>query len=312
MPTLLEFLRKINIRATLAMDEPMARHTTFRIGGPADALVAPESASDFGILASEAISEGLPLTILGGGANILAGDLGLRGLVVETRLLGRVVFEKAENGSIRLRAGAGLPISRLCEAALAAGVAGLENFYAMPGSLGGSVFMNARCYDLEMADLLESVSILDRLGRSRTVPVDRREWSYKCSPFQPGKAEEGAVVLEASFLLGPGDPSAIRRTMLARLADRESKGHFRLPSAGSMFKNDRRLGRPTGAILDELGFRGRRIGDAMVSPWHANIFVNAGRATARDMLALVDLAREEAFRKLGARIEPEVLFVGEN
>jgi UDP-N-acetylmuramate dehydrogenase len=171
--------------------------------------------------------------------------------------------------------------------------------------------MNARCYELEMADRLEAVSILDSRGRLREVPVERGAWTYKSSPFQPGREEGGATILGAAFNLERSDPATIRATMLARRADREAKGHFRLPSAGSMFKNDRSLGRPTGAILDELGFKGRRIGDAMVSPWHANIFVNAGRATARDMLALIDLAREEAYKRLGVAIEPEVLFVGE-
>ena len=311
MPTLLEFLRKINIRASIAVDEPMSAHTSFRIGGPADLLVAPETLADLGKLVESARVEGLALTILGGGANILVGDRGIRGIVVETRRLAGIEFEELGEGAVRLRAGAGISFSRLCEAALAQGVGGLENFYAMPGSLGGAVFMNARCYEVEISDRLETATILDAQGRLRNLPLDRRAWSYKHSPFQAGGEEAGSFILGASFVLSSADRHSTGAAMRMRRADREAKGHFRLPSAGSMFKNDRGLGRPTGAILDELGFKGKRIGDAMVSPWHANIFVNAGRASAHDMLALVDLAREEVSRRLGLSIEAEVLFVGE-
>ncbi len=312
MPTLLEFLRKINIRASIALDEPMALHTSLRIGGPADALVAPATAEELEILVRKARDEGVALSFIGGGANILVGDRGIRGIVVDLRSLRTIAFEGTGGGLLRVRAGAGAGLSRLCEEALALGRGGLENFYAMPGSVGGSVYMNARCYEIEMSQCLESVSFLDRQGRRRSLEIEPAEWSYKRSPFQPGQVEAGALILEASFLLRPTDPELIRATMIGRLRDREAKGHFRLPSAGSMFKNDRSLGKPTGAILDSLGFRGRRIGDAMVSPWHANIFVNAGRARASDMLALVELARAEAQRSLGVAIEPEVLFVGEN
>lgn len=326
MPTLLEFLRKINIRASLALEEPLSLHTSFRIGGPAELFVEPESGEELGRLAAAARAEGLPLTVLGGGANVLVGDRGIRGLVVGTRKLEGLRIEALPDGGLRLRAGAGLSMSRLGEFLLARGLGvpprtgagggergqGIANFYAMPGSLGGSVYMNARCYEVELSELLESVSFLDAEGRLRELEAGQATWAYKSSPFQPGGREAGALILEASFRLAPAEPEALRSTMVARLRDREAKGHFRLPSAGSMFKNDRSLGRPTGAILDELGFRGRRIGDAMVSPWHANIFVNAGRARAAEVLALVELAREECLARLGARIEPEVLFIGEN
>ena len=309
----------------------MARHTSFRIGGPADALIAPKTVDDLEKLVKSARIEGIPLTILGGGANVVVSDRGIRGIVVETRSLASIEAADAGPasdggpaseagqasgagqgaGRTRLRAGAGVSMSRLCEFALARGLGGLENFYAMPGSLGGSAFMNARCYEVEMADRLEGLTILDRRGDIRPFPLDHAAWTYKTSPLQPGREEEGSIILEARFVLGPADRAALRATMLARRADREAKGHFRLPSAGSMFKNDRGLGRPTGAILDELGLKGRRIGDAMVSPWHANIFVNAGRASSHDILALVDFAREEALKRLGVSIVPEVLFIGE-
>jgi UDP-N-acetylmuramate dehydrogenase len=227
-------------------------------------------------------------------------------------LLDSVRFIEQPDGRIRAEAGAGIGMGRLCEMALARGLGGLETFYGMPGSLGGSIYMNARCYDVELADRLESLRWLDGSGNQRHGGIDRDAWSYKRSPFQPGEIEAGAVILGGTFALHPVGRASILATMLEKRGDREVKGHYRLPSAGSVFKNDRRFGRSTGRILDDLGFRGRRIGDALVSDWHANIFVNAGSARAADMLALIESARNEARRVLGIALEPEILFVGEN
>ena len=263
-------------------------------------------------LVSAARAEGLPLFFLGGGANLLVGDRGIRGLVVDLRRLDALRLEPLPDGRTRIEAGAGTVMARLCEAALEAGLAGLERFYGMPGSLGGSVCMNARCYEVELAEILERVDYLDTLGAEASLAPRAGDWSYKRSPFQAGGSAAGALVLGASFALEQGSVAGLGAVMREKRADREAKGHYRLPSAGSVFKNDRSLGRPTGRILDELGLRGRRIGDALVSDWHANIFVNAGRARAADMLALIELARNEAARRAGVALEPEVLFVGEN
>lgn len=313
MPTLRNFLEKINIRADARFDEPLAAHTTFRLGGPADALVAPRTRDDLLVLLREAGAEGIPCFILGGGANVVVADRGIRGIVVETRHLDGVAAEggRVDEGGV-LVAEAGLSVDRLCEAALERRLGGLETFYGMPGSVGGAVFMNARCYEVEMADRLAWVESVLRdgsgLGRQST---EAGEWAYKSSPYQVGKRFAGRIVLAAGFALAAGEPLAIRRVMGEKRADREAKGHYRLPSAGSVFKNNRAFGKPTGRILDELGFRGRRIGGAMVSEWHANIFVNAGGATASDLRKLVELAKGEARDRLGIELEPEILFVGD-
>jgi UDP-N-acetylmuramate dehydrogenase len=275
--------------------------------------VAPAAKEDLIILLQAARAEGIPVFILGGGANLVFSDRGLRGIVVDTRLLDRITIA----GS-RIAAEAGTRVDRLCEACRDAGLpggkalAGLETFYGMPGSLGGAVFMNARCYEVEMADRLSWVeSVLPDGGGLERESLDHGQWAYKLSPYQPGGARAGRVILAAGFELEAGETEAVARVMAEKRADREAKGHYRLPSAGSVFKNDRSLGRPTGKILDELGFRGRRVGGAMVSEWHANIFVNTGGATAADLRALVDLARDEARKALGVELEAEVLFVGD-
>jgi UDP-N-acetylmuramate dehydrogenase len=315
MPTLRDFLEKINIRAHVSYEEPMAGHTTFRIGGPAEALVAPENREDFVRLAAAARAEGIPVFILGGGANLLVGDRGIRGLVLDTsalRGLGASADDSAAKSEGILAAEAGLPVDRLCEAARDRSLAGLETFYGMPGSVGGAAFMNARCYEVEMADRVAWVDFLRPGAREpERLPFAPGDWAYKTSPFQPGGRAAGAAILAVAFRLGEGDPAVIGKIMREKRADREAKGHYRLPSAGSVFKNNRAFGRPSGKILDELGFRGKRVGAAMVSEWHANIFVNAGGATARDMRSLIELAESEALASLGLVLEPEVLMVGD-
>jgi UDP-N-acetylmuramate dehydrogenase len=311
MPTLRDFLEKINIRAHISYEEPMARHTTFRIGGPAEALVAPANREDFVRLVESARSEGIPTFILGGGANLLVGDGGMRGLVLDTSALAALEEGAAKSEGI-LAAEAGLSVDRLCEAARDRGLEGLETFYGMPGSLGGAAFMNARCYDVEMADRIAWVEVL-RPGAKEPerLPFAAEAWAYKKSPFQPGGEAEGSVILAVAYRLREGEREAIEKVMRDKKADREAKGHYRLPSAGSVFKNNRDFGRPSGKILDELGLRGKRIGGALVSEWHANIFVNAGGATAADMRSLIELAQSEARLRLGLELEPEVLMVGD-
>jgi UDP-N-acetylmuramate dehydrogenase len=348
--TLRDFIEKINIRAKVTWNEPMSKHTTFGIGGPADALVRPADAESAARLLSAARAEGVGLFALGGGANVLVGDKGIRGIVMDTGALRSARVEAPAPAGARetilvagareaiLVAGAGLAIDELCLDALALGLGGLEDFYGMPGSVGGAIYMNARCYEREMSQVLAWVSstrgveTTDGPGRAarRTVgagpggTATSEGWGYKRSPYQIGGAAAGGgaspgpaageLVLEAGFRLTRLDDAGAARAaaaMRARRADREAKGHYRLPSAGSVFKNDRSLGAPTGKLLDGLGLRGRSIGGAMVSPWHANIFVNSGGATASDMRALMDLARNEARSRLGAELESEVLMVGE-
>jgi UDP-N-acetylmuramate dehydrogenase len=171
--------------------------------------------------------------------------------------------------------------------------------------------MNARCYEREFADLLVAVRYLDTTYDAATVGIDRQAWAYKQTPFMPGASLAGSIVLGASFALSPGNREALSARMRQLEEDRRQKGHFDYPSAGSLFKNNRAFGRPSGKILDELGFKGRRVGDAMVSPKHANIFVNAGRASARDMMTLIQEAQEAVRKAYGFELEPEVVTLGE-
>jgi len=307
MTTLRKFIEKCNIDADIAYDEPMAPHTTFRIGGPADVFARPRTPEALAALLKAARDEGVPVAVVGGGANLLVADAGVRGVVASTELLRGA----RPDGDGRLFAEAGLPVVVLVRMAMEAGLAGLEFAAGLPGSVGGAAYMNARCYEREFADALVRVDYLEPgTFRPASVAVDRSAWAYKRTPFMPDGALAGAVVVGAAFGLSPGDPASLAARMAELEADRAAKGHFDYPSAGSLFKNDRSHGRPVGRILDELGFKGRRIGDAMVNPKHANIFVNAGEARASDMVALIDEARAAARAAFGVELEPEVAMLG--
>lgn len=284
----------------LRYDEPMALHTSFQIGGPADVYLRPAGEAEL-LEAHTRFSEaGVPMFFLGAGANILVADKGIRGAVLDLADLTEIRVEGAT-----LVAQAGAAMSDVSAAAADASLTGLEWVYGMPGSVGGSVWMNARCYDVSMGDVLSSVEVWDT--RRRIINLEPGMFSYKKSPFQSMRA----VILSARFALEPGDSTGSWADMRRHKEDRTAKGHYEAPCAGSMFKNNRDFGAPSGKIIDALGFRGKSLGGARVSPHHANIVINAGGATAAEVRRLVEEIQEKVLNTYGFELEPEVLFVGE-
>jgi UDP-N-acetylmuramate dehydrogenase len=290
------------IDGSASLDEPMASHSSFRIGGPADLYVLPASSEEIAGILRVCARESVPSFLLGGGTNILVSDLGIRGVVIDTSRLTGVQAE----GSLILAQG-GTPVTDVTEFALARGLSGLEFAYSLPGSVGGAVWMNARCYGAEVSDVLEYVDYLDPDLEPRRYSMDRGDWSYKRSPFQNAKR----VILAAAFRLVPGDRAGMKGLMQAHRADRERKGHFLHPCAGSIFKNNRSFGAPTGQLIDSLGLKGTRIGGAQVAPFHGNIFINTGNARASDVRSLIELVEKEVRTRLGLELEREVILVGD-
>lgn len=248
-----------------------------------------------------ALREGVPYFILGGGANILVSDQGVSALVISTAGLDSVLHDGEH-----LKFGTGLPMSRATEVAAAHGLGGIEFLYSMPGSVGGAVWMNARCYGGSISDSLDSVEYFDETGELQVYTTDQRDFAYKRSPFQ----NRACVMLNASFRLVPTDPQVLRLRMQEYRADREAKGHFRAPSAGSVFKNNHDYGAPSGKLIDSLGLRGLRVGGAEISPEHANIIINTGTATALDIRTLIESVQDIVHKRLGLELEREVLYVG--
>jgi UDP-N-acetylmuramate dehydrogenase len=300
--TIGDLLSKINLKGSWRAQEPMARHTTFRIGGPADAMVFPATVDDVKAVRALALAEGLPLFTLGKGANLLVSDKGIRGLVVNLTSLSGWSWEAGV-----FRAQAGLEVSAAAEIGRSHGFSCLEFLNAMPSTVGGAVFMNARCYGAEIADVLVEATVLDENNQERVVPFWRAEWDYKISPFQ----NRDWIILEAAFRTAPSDPASVAATMRENAADREAKGHFRLPCAGSVFKNNHAYGAPSGVLIERAGLKGLRRGNAVVSAWHANIIVNEGGAAAADLRWLIDEVKARVAQATGFMLEEEVVFAGE-
>jgi UDP-N-acetylmuramate dehydrogenase len=292
----------IKIDGILRRDEPMAAHTSFRLGGPADLYAAPRTVAGIADVRRACARADVPCFLLGGGTNLLVADKGVRGVVLDMTLLTGVTVD---GGCVT--AAAGSPVSSIAEEAARLGLAGLAFAYMLPGTVGGAVWMNARCYDGEISGILAHAEYLAPDGTICRRDMDPAEWAYKRSPFQG----MGAPIVSAAFRLAPGDPAVIERAMAGHHADRVQKGHFLYPCAGSVFKNNRLFGAPTGQIVDSLGLKGARRGGAQVAPYHGNIIVNTGAATAADVRALIEHVENEVQRRLGLALEREVILAGE-
>ncbi len=296
-------LEKININGELKKNELMSAHTTFKTGGPAEYYCLPSGTNDILNLLAFCRENGIPCFILGGGANILVADKGIEGIVIDMQNFNRIDFKDTV-----CYAGSGAPISTVAEAAGYRGLSGLEFIYAMPGSTGGAIWMNARCYGSSISEILQKVEYIDEDLTLRCLikPEIEKTFAYKESYFQG----TGKIILQGEFLLAPGKPEDIKFKMETHKKDREKKGHFLFPSAGSIFKNNRSFGQPTGVILDSLGLKGLKAGGAKVSDFHGNIIINTGTATSKDIRELIDICYNEAEKKLGMHLDCEVQFVG--
>jgi UDP-N-acetylmuramate dehydrogenase len=298
--------KKINLPCPVSYDEPMSRHTSFRLGGPADIYVTPQSAEQAARVYGLLNERGVPAFILGAGANILVSDLGIRAAVIDLSALQGCSLSRTERGA-SLEALAGTAMSDVSSLALQRGLSGLEFIYSMPGSVGGSVWMNARCYGRSLSEVLLGVKYAEPSGVIATKEVNREQFGYKRSPFQ----DSSCLILSAAFALVPGDIAAMRKQMESIKRDRERKGHFRYPCAGSIFKNNREFGNPTGKLIDSLGLKGRCIGGACVSELHGNIIVNSGSATAEEVFQLIRLLESEVRGAYGFQLDREILLVGQ-
>lgn len=265
------FLRERRVPARF--DEPLSRHTTFRVGGPADVLVEPRDEEDLAGVLRAAAGEGVPLRILGGGANLLVRDEGVRGAVVRLSSLDR------RRGS---RVQAGRSLSRLIRETLREGLGGLETLAGIPGTLGGAVRMNAGGRHGTVGDAVRAVEILTPAGEPRRLSRQDVGFRYR------GTALDGNVVVAADLDLRP-DPEAPAR-FASILEEKKRTQPLDRPSAGCIFKNP--PGQAAGKLIEECGLKGARAGGARVSPRHANFIVNEGEATASDILRLIDLIRD--------------------
>lgn len=276
---------------------PMARHTSFHIGGPARLMLFPASAEELSFALETAAELGASPLVIGSGTNLLIADAGLDRPVIKTvDGVGRL----ERTGETEITAGAGVPLARLASFAQRCGLSGLEFAHGIPGSVGGAVVMNAGAYGGEMKDAAEEAAALDAAGRRFSRKGAELDFSYRHSVFSDGES----AVLEARLCLAPGDPEEIRAKMEELAARRKGSQPLEYPSAGSFFKRPK--GYYAAALIEEAGLKGTAVGGAQVSEKHAGFLINRGGATCADVLRLMEIVQETVFRAFGAELEPEV------
>lgn len=297
---------------SLMQDEPMKKHTTFRIGGPADYYAEPD-VSQISKLIEIAKACDMPVAVIGNGSNLLVGDKGIRGLVIgigkglsEIDVTEAVAQQSTVQGNGHvITAGAGAILAAVAAKAAEASLSGLEFASGIPGSVGGAVVMNAGAYGGEIKDVLIDATVLTAEGELKTVTRDELDLSYRHSIVP----EKSYIVLSARFMLTPKPQDEIKAYMAELRAKRVEKQPLEYPSAGSTFK--RPEGYFAGKLIMDAGLRGYSVGDAQVSGKHCGFVVNKGEATAADVLTLIKDVQETVLKRFGVKLEPEVKMIGE-
>ena len=282
-------------------DEPMSAHTTFRIGGNADAFVSAANALEIGKVIHFCKDTDTPYVIVGNGSNLLVGDGGIRGVVIH---IGKAMSKCRIDGT-EVTADAGILMSALAHNILEARLAGFEFAAGIPGTLGGGIFMNAGAYGGELKDIIETVTFIAPDGLIKTETADKLGFGYRTSVFTEG----GYTILSCKMRLEEGDYDEIKERMAELSRRRAEKQPLTQPSAGSTFK--RPEGYFAGKLIQDAGLMGCKIGGAMVSDKHAGFVVNDGTATAKDVMALIKYIQKAVNDKFGVMLEPEVRFIGE-
>ena len=283
----------------VSFNEPMKKHTTFRIGGECDIFCEPKNANELAGLIRLLNENNQSYIVLGNGSNVLVSDEGIRGVVIK---IGEQMSEASVCGE-EITVGAGMLLSRLAKRAMNESLSGMECISGIPGSVGGAVYMNAGAYGAEIADILQSVTYVSREGAIITLEKEDLSLGYRKSVFM----ENGGIVTSCVLKLKKGDKEKIAQAMAEVTKKRVEKQPLELPSAGSTFK--RPQGYFAGALIEECGLKGYSVGGAKVSEKHAGFVVNFDNATANDVLAVIEHVQKTVYEKFGVRLEPEVKYL---
>jgi UDP-N-acetylmuramate dehydrogenase len=292
------------ISGEVRLAEPAARHASIGAGGPIAALAFPESESEVSRLAAYLSQRGIPYRPVGNWTNLFVTDGGYRGALISLTRLKGVARSSGADGSVRIEAGAGVPLSALVGLSVQEVLTGLEFCAGIPGSVGGALRMNAGAYGAEIKDVCLSARVIDAGGTALAIARDALPFTYRNLDL-PAEM----VIIGAAFRLVPGKDDLIRLKIRENLARRREKHPLEYPNAGSIFKNP--PGKPAGRLIEEAGLKGMRIGDAQVSEKHGNFIVNRGQATAGQILRLIALVQERVLAATGQALETEVRIIGE-
>lgn len=289
-------------RFQIAEEEPLARHTSFRVGGPAELMVFPHTKRELSDVLKLAAGLGIRPKILGAGTNVLAPDAGVRGLVICLRdtFMGLNLLKPTG-----IEAMAGMSLAKTAMFAARNGLSGMENFHGIPGSVGGGIFMNAGAYGSELKDVAVRTEFMYPDGHCEWLEGEEQGFGYRKSAFQN---LEG-VIIRTQFALQPGKEDEIRSRIQELLDRRRASQPLDMPSAGSTFR--RPEGHYAGALIEEAGLKGLTVGGARVSEKHAGFIVNTGKATAADILALVRQIQKKVYENSGVKLEPEIRLWGQ-
>ena len=298
---MLEKLQKLLGEAKVLVQEPMASHTTFRIGGPADYFVMPETVEELAAVLKLCKEEQMPYFILGNGSNLLVGDKGFRGVVIQLYKN----FDGIQIEGTKVTAKAGAMLIRVAKESGKAGLTGLEFASGIPGTIGGAMVMNAGAYGGEMKDVVTAVTVLTKEGDIKTLTGDEMNFRYRGSVVE----DEGYIVLEAVMELKEGNLEEIQARIDELSIQRKTKQPIEYPSAGSTFK--RPEGYFAGKLIQDTNLRGYQVGGAQVSEKHCGFVINAGGATAADVMQLMQDVSDKVNAQFGVTLEPEVKRVGE-
>ncbi|HHV60599.1 MAG TPA: UDP-N-acetylmuramate dehydrogenase [Clostridiaceae bacterium] len=283
-------------------DEPMKNHTSFKIGGPADVLVLPESIEQIAKIVDFCNTQNIPFLVIGNGTNLLVKDKGIRGVVI--KLCSN--FNRIAVCENKILAQAGALLSKISVVAMENRLSGMEQISGIPGTLGGAVTMNAGAYGLEMKEIIVKTKYLDTEGRILEIDNAAHNFENRTSIFQ----HNGGIVLESVISLYPGDKNEIREKMKEYKRRRNEKQPVELPSAGSVFR--RPPGYYAGKLIEDCGLKGFKIGGAEVSPKHGGFIVNTNNASARDVLELIEYIQNMVYSRFGVELNTEVKIVGED
>ncbi len=297
------------IRGEVKLKEPMSEHTSLRIGGPVDALVAPVDRDDLIALLAEVREQGLSYVVLGGGTNLLVRDGGYRGVVISLKKMTAIEvaseYRSLGGSFVVVHVDAGAPLARLLSFSTERGLTGLEFAAGIPGTVGGALCMNAGTAQGEIGDVVDTVTLLAPSGDLVVRQRDEMGFGYRTA-----NVPDGHIVLDAKLILRYGDAGKIKEQVKKIMDRRKERQPWGQPNAGSVFKNP--MDEAAGKLIEEAGLRGLAAGGAQISDKHANFIVNTGSAKAADVLVLMETIRKKVLEVHQIRLEPEIKIIGED
>ena len=303
MSDITEKLEKIVKKENIHKNEPMSKHTSFKIGGMADYYVKVESADELKMLLNLAKTESITYHIIGNGTNILVREGGIRGIVIKLDFKEYVVGKQEEFAYITV--GVGLPLANLALIAFENELSGLECMAGIPGTVGGAIRMNAGAFGQEMKDIVVFSKCMNQKGEIEELSLQEHGFCYRKSAFE----KNGLILLETTIKLAYGEKDKIKQKMEECRNLRIKNQPLEFPNAGSVFKRNEDI--PIAKLIDECGLKGHRVGDAEISTKHAGFIVNKGKATASDVLQLIDIIKKEVKKKFNKEIKMEIIVMGE-